>query len=219
MLQKLLGLTALAPLLYFPFRCSDCIASNSTSIATRLQSLVTTGITSAAVKGVTVKADGRDIILTGHVPSEETKTKASHAASLVTGVRTVDNQLVVQDDVKIVNTQLTELLLKKKIEFETGKNILLPVSIPVLEQVLRVLNTAPQLTLKIEGHTDNQGNAENNRTLSKQRAQAVVNWLSERGIPRDRMTSAGFGPDQTLAPNTTPEGRAKNRRVEIAANN
>ena len=219
MIAKLLGLGGLAALLYFPFMCSDCIGSNSASIASSLQNLVATSLTGLNIRGVTTRADGRDIILTGHVPTEALKSKAGDAALAIAGVRTVDNQLIVLDDAKVVNTRVTAILLKKKIEFETGKNLLLPVSIPVLEQVLEVLNTAPQLTLKIEGHTDDQGNAVNNRTLSQSRAQAVVDWLSQHGIGKERMSAAGFGPDKPILPNTTAEGRAKNRRVEIIANN
>ena len=165
-----------------------------------------------------VKADGRDITLTGKVPSEDEKSKAGQIAMALPGVRTVDNQLVVGADVKAVQTQLNKILLDKKIEFETSKSAILPSSTPVLEEVLSVLKKAPQLSVSINGHTDNSGDPAANRVLSQQRAQAVVDWLAKSGVAANRMKAAGFGPDKPIATNATPEGRAQNRRVEIIAN-
>jgi len=77
------------------------------------------------------------------------------------------------------------------------------------------LTLLSDLTLNIEGHTDATGSAEINQKLSAARAQAVLTFLKEMGVPEARMTAKGFGPDQPIAPNDTAEGRARNRRVEI----
>jgi len=74
----------------------------------------------------------------------------------------------------------------------------------------------PTLCLRIEGHTDNQGNVGANQTLSEKRAQAVVAWLTANGVQADRLTAKGFGQTRPVADNSTDEGRAKNRRVELA---
>jgi outer membrane protein OmpA-like peptidoglycan-associated protein len=85
-----------------------------------------------------------------------------------------------------------------------------------LEAVQQILEGHPEITLlSVEGHTDNRGNANFNRRLSKDRARAVVDWLVARGVDESRLTSMGFGPDQPLQTNDTEEGRQNNRRVEF----
>jgi outer membrane protein OmpA-like peptidoglycan-associated protein len=69
--------------------------------------------------------------------------------------------------------------------------------------------------VKVEGHTDNTGGINHNRELSKQRAQAVRDWLVKRGIEASRLSAEGFGPDRPIDSNTTEEGRRNNRRVEF----
>lgn len=67
----------------------------------------------------------------------------------------------------------------------------------------------------VVGHTDSQGSAAYNQTLSEQRAQAVVNWLVSNGVNADQLTAKGAGESQPAASNATAEGRAQNRRVEL----
>jgi len=71
------------------------------------------------------------------------------------------------------------------------------------------------LKLRVEGHTDNQGNAAANQALSEKRAQAVVAWLSAHNVPAARLTTKGLGQTQPVADNSSEDGRAKNRRVEL----
>jgi len=86
----------------------------------------------------------------------------------------------------------------------------------VLGNIIDVLRADPSLRLRIEGHTDDTGTAEHNRDLSMRRAQAVMRYLVEQGgIEPGRLTARGFGSERPLAPNDTPEGRARNRRVEL----
>lgn len=102
------------------------------------------------------------------------------------------------------------------IHFDTGKAVILPDSGQILGEIVKLLQQNPDLKLRVEGHTDNQGNAAANQTLSEKRAQAVVAWLTAHGIPAARLTAKGFGPIQPVADNSTEDGRAKNRRVELA---
>jgi outer membrane protein OmpA-like peptidoglycan-associated protein len=82
--------------------------------------------------------------------------------------------------------------------------------------VASVLARNPTLgPILIEGHTDNVGARALNLDLSKRRAKAVLEYLVGKGIDRKRLRSQGFGFDRPIAPNTTPLGRAKNRRVEF----
>lgn len=71
------------------------------------------------------------------------------------------------------------------------------------------------MNLEVQGHTDNQGNAAANQTLSERRAQAVVEWLSTHGVEGARLTAKGLGQTKPVADNSIDDGRAKNRRVEL----
>ncbi len=106
--------------------------------------------------------------------------------------------------------------LRGAVNFDTAKATIKRESWSVLDTVARVLRENPQLKrVRIDGHTDSQGSAQLNRSLSKKRAQAVVQYLIEKGIARERFDSEGFGEDQPIADNKTALGRAKNRRVEF----
>ncbi len=101
------------------------------------------------------------------------------------------------------------------IRFETDQATILPASKPQLEQVIKLLNDAPQLRLSINGHTDNSGDAAHNLQLSQQRAHSVSAYLQAAGISSKRLESSGFGDTRPVAENSTEEGKARNRRVEL----
>ncbi len=100
--------------------------------------------------------------------------------------------------------------------FASNKYELLPAAQAKLNQVAEALLAGdPTSTFVVEGHTDSQGKADLNQTLSANRAKAVRDYLVSHGIAEDRITSEGFGPTRPVADNKTAEGRANNRRVEI----
>jgi outer membrane protein OmpA-like peptidoglycan-associated protein len=101
------------------------------------------------------------------------------------------------------------------ITFDTNKAVIKPESMPIVEQVAQLLKNKPDLKLSIEGHTDGVGAAAANKTLSLNRAKAVVKSLTEKGIKPARLNAVGWGLEKPVADNRTEEGRAKNRRVEI----
>ena len=103
----------------------------------------------------------------------------------------------------------------KTILFDTGKSTIKPQSEEVLGNIADILDDYPNVTFRIEGHTDSTGSAELNQRLSQERAQSVMNYLIEKGIPSERMTAVGYGEDRPIADNNTREGRRTNRRVEI----
>ena len=84
-----------------------------------------------------------------------------------------------------------------------------------LDRVINFMNKNPAIKVEIDGHTDSVGSEAYNMRLSQARARAVVEYLVKHGINRDRLVAKGFGEGKPVAPNTTPEGRAKNRRVEF----
>ncbi|AEW01501.1 hypothetical protein A4D02_05770 [Niastella koreensis] len=106
----------------------------------------------------------------------------------------------------------------KAIYYMSGKDIIQKVSYPKLDVVVKVLKADPALQISIEGHTDNLGKPENNLKLSAKRANAVKNYFIKKGIDASRITAQGFGDSKPIAPNKTPQGRAKNRRVELHLN-
>ncbi len=110
----------------------------------------------------------------------------------------------------------TKVEILDRIEFDTGKATIRPESDDVLQAVFELLNGHPDIELvSVEGHTDNRGSRWLNRKLSSDRAKSVVAWLVEHGIDKQRLTSAGFGPDKPIDSNDTDVGRQNNRRVEF----
>lgn len=103
----------------------------------------------------------------------------------------------------------------KNIFFETGSYKLLSTSYTALNKVTAILNENPDLNLLIEGHTDNQGNAESNQVLSENRAKAVLFYLKDKAINENRLKANGYGQTNPIDSNDNAEGRANNRRVEM----
>jgi len=101
------------------------------------------------------------------------------------------------------------------IQFETAKATIKPVSFPILNQIVAILEMDTTYRLEIAGHTDNQGDHDKNMKLSQDRAQAVVDYLINHGISADRLKAVGYGPDRPIADNSTKQGRTENRRVEF----
>jgi outer membrane protein OmpA-like peptidoglycan-associated protein len=99
--------------------------------------------------------------------------------------------------------------------FTLGSDHLEKKSFKELDQWVLFLKGRLDQKIEIHGHTDNQGNADYNLHLSQDRAQAVANYLVAKEISLKRLTVKGFGPDQPVATNKSPEGRQQNRRVEI----
>ena len=105
------------------------------------------------------------------------------------------------------------------IYFDTGKAAIRPESRPTLEQIAKLLRQNPSLKLLVVGHTDDQGTFSYNMDLSKRRANAVIAALNkDYGIDTKRLKAVGVGYACPRASNHTPEGRAKNRRVELVEN-
>lgn len=106
--------------------------------------------------------------------------------------------------------------LKEQVFFETGSAEILPRSFPLLGELVRTIRANPWiLKLQVEGHTDSRGSDTLNLSLSQRRAEAVKVYLISHGISPLQLTSVGFGETKPIASNTTEQGRARNRRVEL----
>ena len=101
------------------------------------------------------------------------------------------------------------------VQFETGSNALTADSKYQLSDLAEILKKYPQITIEIGGHTDNTGDAAQNKTLSQQRADIVKTYLVDQGIGAGRLTSVGYGSSKPVDTNDTDAGRQKNRRTEF----
>ncbi|MEZ4448794.1 MAG: OmpA family protein [Nannocystaceae bacterium] len=101
------------------------------------------------------------------------------------------------------------------IYFDNDKDTIKPISRKVLDKAAAVLKEFPETNWEVSGHTDSNGAREHNMDLSERRAISVKNYLVEHGVDAKRITTVGYGPDQPIADNKTPRGRAMNRRIEF----
>ncbi len=102
------------------------------------------------------------------------------------------------------------------VKFETDKWDVKPAYHTLLDAVVDVLKRNPSLRVEVQGHTDSIGTANYNQGLSEKRAQSVTEYLTRKGISKKRLIREGYGLTRPVAPNQTLEGRAKNRRVQMA---
>jgi len=119
----------------------------------------------------------------------------------------------------ILFTEAKTPVVLRGVTFETGRSALKPDSYTILDIVAASLVANPGIKIEIAGHTDMTGSSATNLRLSQARAQAVLTYLATKGVALDRMVAQGYGPTQPVAPNTTPAGRALNRRVELRQTN
>jgi outer membrane protein OmpA-like peptidoglycan-associated protein len=106
------------------------------------------------------------------------------------------------------------ITLQGEVLFQTGKYDLKPAAMAKLDQIAQALHDKDQ-PITVYGYTDTVGTRDHNMVLSQNRAQAVRDYLATKGIPPDLLSAQGKGPDEPVADNTSIEGRAQNRRVEI----
>ncbi len=101
------------------------------------------------------------------------------------------------------------------INFDFDRADIKPDSLPIIDEIAKLLKDDPSLKLSIEGHTDNIGKPDYNKQLSDGRAKTVMSAVTTKGIDPKRLKSVGYGQDKPIADNDSDEGRAKNRRVEL----
>jgi outer membrane protein OmpA-like peptidoglycan-associated protein len=102
-----------------------------------------------------------------------------------------------------------------EIHFDSGQATIRPESQRIVGEIAALLRDNPGLRVSIEGHTDSTGTPQGNKTLSEERAKAVVAAVAALGVEASRMGAVGWGQDKPVADNAAEEGRAKNRRVEV----
>lgn len=134
------------------------------------------------------------------------KEKAALRAQLLQQLNTI---LQTRDTARGLIVNMSDVL------FDTASYTLKPGAREKLAKISGIVLAHPGLVLKVEGHTDSVGSDEYNQALSENRANAVREFLIEQGVAGSTVTAQGFGKTQPVASNDTPEGRQRNRRVEL----
>lgn len=125
-------------------------------------------------------------------------------------------QELMSTGVQVVETaDSIRLIMPGNITFKTDSADINSSFYPVLNSVAKVLNKYSNSTILVSGHTDSTGNAEYNLNLSRERAQSVASYLQGQGIKSTRFEVLGMGSSNPIASNSTADGRAQNRRVEL----
>jgi len=160
-----------------------------------------------------LKVDGNNVSLRGDVASEAQRQQiAGDIAASLNPTYTVNNGLRVAASEQGV---LDAALANRIIEFESGKAALTPSGMAILDQMSDALKKLNGIKVEVIGHTDNAGSRAGNLSLSQARAEAVKTYIVGKGIPADTIAVSGEGPDRPVADNRTPEGKARNRRIEF----
>ena len=125
-----------------------------------------------------------------------------------------------QSITKVTAKEISSDLIEKGkailyINFDVDKSIISNDGIETVNEIALALKNNPSIKINIEGHTDNSGNADHNKTLSANRAEAVKEKLASNGIDKNRLAAVGFGSEKPLVANDSDENKAKNRRVEL----
>ncbi len=113
------------------------------------------------------------------------------------------------------DTAVPRTFVFEDLNFETGSAALAPDSRRVVENLVVIMKAYPSARGRLEGHTDNTGDAAANKQLSDARARSVRDSMVAGGIDAGRLDAAGFGQERPIASNDTEAGRAKNRRTEL----
>ncbi len=171
-----------------------------------------TGGAGSEASSATAETDGADVETAA--PGDKPAKEASAAQEPSKPTATADKEQVKEaSEARITDKNI---VISGKVLFETGNAKLKTVSFPVLDEVVYALEKHPEIImLQVVGHTDSDGDAKANKSLSKRRATSVMNYLIKKGIERDRLSAVGQGEDQPIASNDTEEGKDKNRRVEF----
>lgn len=143
----------------------------------------------------------------------DTADRCPNEAEVINGVE--DDDGCPDDGPSLVVVTKEKIEIRDKVYFDTGRATLQARSSAVLDQVAAVLRNYEAVRVQVEGHTDDVGPAERNLALSQARAEAVCDYLIQKGVSRNRLTPVGFGETKPLTPNLSQRGRDTNRRVEF----
>ena len=194
-----------------------CIVRNASRIPRELGQRAASTLASEGLSSAQVRMDGRLAILGGAAKDEATSARAESLLAGLWGVRRVENRMTITSlsAGEALQKRIDAVLSDSTIEFETAGDTLTARGRSVVDEIAEALRGTPDATVIVAGHTDSQGAAQANLDLSQRRAAAVVRALVAAGIDAYRLSSEGYGETRPVADNATPEGRERNRRVEV----
>lgn len=162
-----------------------------------------------------LQVSGTQISLKGNVANEAQRQQiVSDMATALNPTYTIDNALSVAN-APPAQSLLDSTLSNRVIEFQSGSATLTPAGGAILDEMAAAIKQIGNSKIQIIGHTDSSGDRTSNIALSHARANSVRTYLIGKGIPAGILSTVGAGPDRPLISNDTPEGRAKNRRIEF----
>jgi OmpA-OmpF porin, OOP family len=133
----------------------------------------------------------------------------------ITNDQIIENKDFTLDNIQLSSVKENVTLVLNNIFFDFDKATLKPESVPELNRIISLMNERSGMEIEIAGHADATGPESYNLTLSEKRARSVVRYLAGKGIPENRISVVYLGESKPIAPNTTAEGRRRNRRVEF----
>lgn len=160
---------------------------------------------------VELQLDSKTRTLSG----KEAALKAARASLAIQGAMEKSRNQFSSNEVESFRQGGNLVIRLKSINFKSGHAELPTQALPLLARVAAVARSLDATNLKIEGHTDSTGNQQSNKMLSEQRANAVATYFIANGFERANVTYEGHGINHPIGPNTSKEGRAQNRRVDI----
>ena len=220
----LLGLLGICLLAFF------CYKKHRPVIEEDLQTRTAEALITDGYHWSGVSAEEQTIRLTGVAPSSEARDNAEEIARNIYGVSFVDNQLtlaaapeepkateptVLSEEGQACQDRYDALLADRTIRFATSSATIANSSFALLDDLAAVAADCPAYSVDVEGHTDSDGPADSNQSLSERRAGSVMNALVERGVLAESLKSIGYGEMRPIGDNTTSAGKAQNRRIEF----
>lgn len=198
------------------------VAQKLQSIPEQLRNNTQQFVNNSGFDNLTVKTNGRDIILTGKSDGQQTFDNLISGIQQIEGVGSVKQSITIIDEVaqsalraqSFINS--LSIIEFRNVSFEPGSSSFTQGSDAALTELARLMSAYPKARIRIEGHTDNTGPESVNLRLSRERARAVARYLSSRGVAEERLIAAGYGSTQPIDDNFTDAGRARNRRIEIS---
>jgi OmpA-OmpF porin, OOP family len=174
----------------------------------------------ARLRNGQVAINGKEFVIRGAAESDQIAgdIRSVLSTDLPPGFKSRDEITVMSREEKAADscqTLMRQTSAKGTINFERAKADLTMDSTQTLKDLAQIANECPTFSIQIEGHTDAEGTDERNQRLSDRRARAVADFLSQNGVDPHRLSTAGYGASRPIADNSTPEGRARNRRIEF----
>ncbi len=166
-------------------------------------------------ENLSLSLNGSELVLSG---TANTQDSFDHISKMTRNYKgPVANTVRLEIPTPKVNceTVFADLMVSTKINFTTAKADVLPSSFELLDQIASTAEHCPDSQFNVMGHTDASGSERFNLQLSQRRAQSVIDYLVQKGRPKQQFSAIGLGSAEPIASNDTPEGRTANRRIEF----